>query len=328
MPKIRALKPVCLRKVWPNEARDFTPWLAKHIDWLGDVLNLKLERVQPEVTLPGAGRVDIRARQAGTNAIVVIENQLGESDDSHLVQLLGYAANAEAGILVWVAHSFTSYHRSILEWLNEADTIDVYAVAVRTYHVGKDWAAEFQPVVEPPQSRPTAITLWAEFYRPLVARLCQQGVQPVGKCGWGGRWRSFQTGHPGAIYFTGSTDVWDGNGMVGLSFCATRRQERFRALRRHRDAIDGKVGGTVSWEEGSWEEGSWVKGSWEEGKKEFLVKLERNEAFSLTAPEEQLETARQWMADNLLSLRDAVQPHLNEVMRAKDSDLDEVKSAD
>ena len=34
------------------------------------------------------------------------------------------------------------------------------------------------------------------------------------------------------------------------------------------------------------------------------------------------------MADNLLSLRDAVQPHLDEVKRAKDAGLDEVKSAD
>ena len=42
----KRVKPVCLWKVWPNEAHDFTPWLAKHIDWLGDELNLKLERVR------------------------------------------------------------------------------------------------------------------------------------------------------------------------------------------------------------------------------------------------------------------------------------------
>ena len=321
MPEIRELKPVSLWKAWPHEAHDFTPWLAKHIDRLADVLNLSLERVRTEVTLADAGRVDICARQAGTNAVVVIENQLGESDDSHCLRLLGYAANADANIVVWVARDFTSYHRSILEWLNEADTIDVYAVEVRVYRVGEALAADFQTVVEPPQSRPsasrarrkTATTLYAEFYRPLVSRLRQRGVQPVGKGGWRGRWRSFQTGHPGAVYATGFSEVPDGKGMVFLSFRGTGHQERFRVLRRHREEIDGEVGGTVAWEEGE-------KGS--------HVTLERNEVFSLTAPEEELETARQWMADNLLSLRDAVQPHLDEVMSAKDAGLDEAKSTD
>ena len=149
MPEIQPLKAVSLREAWPDEARDFTPWLADNIDLLGAKLDLKLEEVEAEVTLPGAGRVDICAKQAGTDAKVVIENQLGESDDSHCLRLLGYAANAEANILVWVARAFTSYHKSILEWLNDADTIHVYAVTVQAYRVGGALAADFQTVVEP-----------------------------------------------------------------------------------------------------------------------------------------------------------------------------------
>ena len=86
---------------------------------------MELELVQTEVTVPQAGRVDIIARQTPTGAKVVIENQLERSDDSHCLRLLGYAASAEAYILVWVAQHFTDYHRSILNWVNEADTIDV-----------------------------------------------------------------------------------------------------------------------------------------------------------------------------------------------------------
>ena len=82
------------------------------------------------------GRVDILARQTGTGDKVVIENQLGSSDDSHCLRLLGYAANAEANTLVWVARDFSEYHQSILRWLNSSDTIGVYAVKVNAYLKG------------------------------------------------------------------------------------------------------------------------------------------------------------------------------------------------
>ena len=313
MPEIQSLEPVNLREAWSHEAHDFTPWLAEHIDRLGDTLNLRLERVHTEVRLPGgAGNVDICARQAETDAIVVIENQLGESDDSHCLRLLGYAANADANILVWVARSFTAYHRSILEWLNQADDINVYAVTVRVYRVGEALAADFQTVVEPRELQPaasrpkrkTAATLYAEFYRPLVARLRQRGVQPVGKGGWRGRWRSFQTGYPDAVYATG---FGEGKARIFLSLRGTDRKDQYRVLFRHREEIDGNVEGTVLWQE-----------------EHFRVMLAREGTTSLTAPEEELDAARQWMADNLLALREALRPHLDDLMRAEDAVADKV----
>ena len=321
MPEIQSLKPVGLREAWPDEARHFTPWLATNIERLGGKLDLRLEAVQVEVTLPGAGRVDICAKQAETGARVVIENQLEHSDDSHCLRLLGYAANAEASILVWVAHSFSTYHRRILEWLNEADTIDVYAVTVRAYRVGEALAADFQTVVEPPQSRPgpspgarkTTTTLYGEFYRPLVARLRRNGVQPVGKGGWRGRWRTFQTGHADAIYGTG---VDERKARVFLKFRGTAHRDRFRALLQHREEIDGKVEGTLSWRDEN-------QGGWKS-----TVVLEREAAFSLTGSEEDLETTRKWVVDNLLALRDAVQPYLDLIMGAEEGDPDDGDDAD
>ena len=316
MPEIRPLRHVNLREAWPDEARHFTPWLAKNIDLLGAKLDLTLEQVQAEVTLPSAGRVDICAKQAGTGANVVIENQLGESDDSHCLRLLGYAANAEANILVWVASSFTSYHKSILKWLNDADTIHVYAVTVRAYRVGEALAADFQTVLEP-QSQPglsrpdkkNSNTLYGEFYRPLVARLRQKGMQPLGRGGWRGQWRSFQSGHAGAIYGTG---LVSGKARVFLSLHGTGHRRRFHALLEHRQEIAGEVDGNLLWQERS------------EGDRESLVMLERDGAVSLTESEEEHETARQWMADNLIPLRDALQPHLDQLIRAEDAAPDAV----
>ena len=143
-------------------------------------------------------------------------------------------------------------------------------------------------------------TLYGEFYRPLVVRLRHEGIRPVGKHGWRGRWRSFQTGYPGAVYGTG---LYDGKAKVFLHFSGASNQQRFRALLPHREEIDAKVKGTVLW--------------LDEGHRDWetTVLLERDGAPSLTAPEDDLEATRLWMADTLLALRGAVRPYLDQVMR-------------
>ncbi len=316
MPKVTLLKRANLRKAWPNEAHDFTPWLAENINLLGEHLSLSLERPRTEVTLPRAGRVDIRARQVETKASVVIENQLGESDDSHCLRLLGYAAAAEANILVWVAADFTRYHQRILKWLNEADTIDVYAVRVRTYRAGDRLTADFRTVVRPPQQdplprRPTLGTLYARFYRPLVARLSgENGVHPVRRGGGRGRYRSFQSGRSGATYWTGFDD---GRPRVGLYLHGSGHQDRYAALVSHKEEIAEKVDGAVSRRD-----------------RQHGIVLVRPEVLPVAeASEEEMDAGRRWMEDNLLSLRSAVQPHLDALLRAGDADSGAVaKGAD
>ena len=315
MPEIHALDPVSLRDAWPDEARDFTPWLADHLEPLGDELGLDLKFVDKEVTLPGAGRVDIIAEQSRTGAKVVIENQLEMSDESHFSRLLGYAANADANILVWVVQGFTPYYCRILSWLNASDTIDVYAVAVKAYRVGDALAADFRTVVEPPQSRPgtsspareTMNTHYAEFYRPLVERLRRSGLQPVGRGGWRGRWRSFQTGYPDAIYVAGLEQA---QAQVFLHLSGPDQQRTYQALIQYRDEIDAKLDGSAVWDQE--EDVSWV--------------MLETEAMA-TSPEDDLETVRQWMADNLLRLQAAVQPHLDQVMGGPDAGHDDAEDA-
>ena len=160
-------------------------------------------------------------------------------------------------------------------------------------------------LLQPPAPGTNINTLYAEFYQPLVARLHQKGVQPVGKGGWRGRWRSFQTGYPGAVYATG---LDDGKAKVFLHFRGAGNQQRFQALLQHREEIDGKVKGTVLWLDESHRD-------WE-----TTVLLEKDTAFSLTGPDEDLEATRLWMGDILLALRGAVQPHLDQVMRVKGAD--------
>ncbi len=313
MPKVTLLKRVNLREAWPNEARDFTPWLAENIALLGAELDLSLERAQTEVTLPVAGRVDIRARNARTGGSVVIENQLGESDDSHCLRLLGYAADTEANVLVWVAAGFSQYHKRILRWLNDADTIDVYAVRVRAYRVGDRLAVDFRTVVGSARSaerRPvTLTTLYGEFYRPLVARLRRHGVQPISRGGGRGRYRSFETGHSGATYWTGFDE---GRPRVGLYLHGSGHRDRYAGLVSHREEIAEKVDGAVSRRD-----------------RQHGIVLVRPEVLPVAeASEDQMEAGRRWMADALLSLRSAVQPRLDELLRARDTHSGAAKDAD
>ncbi len=300
MADIHALEPVGLRDHWPHEANDFTPWLARNLSLLGAELNLVLELEGEEVTLPGSGRVDILARQATSGARVVIENQLGSSDDSHCLRLLGYAANADANILVWVARDFSDYHRGIMSWLNESDNIAVYAVKVRAFLVDGRKVVDFRLVVEPPQEGPTsapgrktASTYYAEFYRPVVANLRRSGMKPVGRGGFRGRYRSFQTGYWGVYYSSGFSG---GRATASLGFYGVGR-DAFDALAEHRPKIDADLDGGTEWHEKG--DHYWV---W--------LKAEETIDDPMSIP----DTVGQWITENLLRLREAAQPILDRVM--------------
>ena len=82
------------REVWPDEARDFTPWLLSNSDVLSELLgrDLVLERAEHPV---GGFFLDIIGGDEATNQVVIVENQLAESDHRHLGQILTYAAGTK-----------------------------------------------------------------------------------------------------------------------------------------------------------------------------------------------------------------------------------------
>ena len=92
-----------LRDVWPHEAIDFTPWLAKE-----ENINLLAEAVGLEITVDeqespvGDFSVDIFASETGTERKIIIENQLEDTNHDHLGKLITYASGKSADIIIWV----------------------------------------------------------------------------------------------------------------------------------------------------------------------------------------------------------------------------------
>ena len=59
------IKTVELRKIWKNEAYDFTPWLTQNLEEIGKAIGLELEFEDSEVSV-GPYSADILAKDTGT----------------------------------------------------------------------------------------------------------------------------------------------------------------------------------------------------------------------------------------------------------------------
>lgn len=131
------LEPVEIRDVWPNEARDFTPWLLANADHLGEVLGIDIELEAREYPV-GDFSLDLFGRDITNECVLIVENQLAETNHTHLGQLLTYAAGTQAATIVWVAPSFRDEHRKALDYLNDkaGDDARFFGVEVRVVRIG------------------------------------------------------------------------------------------------------------------------------------------------------------------------------------------------
>ena len=98
--------PNWIRRTWPNEAKDFTPWLARNLDLVSACTELDLRLEGKEVSAAG-GWADIVARDNKSKSKVVIENQLDAADFDHWRQLVFYGGILDARIRIWIAASFS-----------------------------------------------------------------------------------------------------------------------------------------------------------------------------------------------------------------------------
>lgn len=133
--KLRLLN---VRDKWPDEARNFTPWLAEEESMaeLGSALGIELELENTEVSV-GPYSADILAKDAGTGRYVVIENQLEKTNHDHLGKAITYASVLEASAVIWIASDFTEEHKKALDWLNDHtdDEVSFYGVRIELWQI-------------------------------------------------------------------------------------------------------------------------------------------------------------------------------------------------
>ncbi|MFQ6539407.1 MULTISPECIES: hypothetical protein [Aphanothece] len=151
IPSLGLLEAVDLRQAWAHEALSFTPWLAENLSRLSAALGIPLELEGQEVSV-GSFSADLLARNPLDGSLVLIENQLEQTDHNHLGQILTYLAGLEAQVIVWIASDFRDPHLSAIHWLNDhtIDPFAFFAVQVKAVRIGDSPVAPLFEVVAKP----------------------------------------------------------------------------------------------------------------------------------------------------------------------------------
>lgn len=248
-PQLGRLESIKIRDFWSDEARDFTPWLAReeNLGLLGEAIEMNLELVGTEQSV-GPFKADIVARDG--DRVVIIENQLDATDHKHLGQLLVYAAGRSAHSVVWVAKQVTDEYRKVIDWLNEETSVAFFALEVELWRIGDSLPApKFNIVCEPneltkPVADRTPITetkllqleFWkgfAEFAEASGSGFTMQKPKPQ-------HWFDLRIGTSRAhISLTALA-----KGRVGCELYIGHSQADviFDAIHEHRDEIEAKLG--------------------------------------------------------------------------------------
>ena len=314
------IQPVSLREVWPNEARDFTPWLAENIDKLGNALGLDLE-VQSAEAPVGSFSLDILARDLGGNRPVIIENQLEPTNHDHLGKLLTYAAGYDAYAVVWLTREFRDEHRQALDWLNQrtGENTEFFGVVVEAWRIDDSRPApHFNLVVTPNDWQKQSFSSvrqgggagnasergerYRQFFQSLIDILRERQFTNTrkGVVERKGRY-NFSSGFPGISYraafnqgMTTTVSVFidrdDGEWNRGL----------FDRLLERKEAVEAALGEPLVWEP-------------LETRRRCRISILR--PGSIDDDPETLEAIQQWMVEHLLNFKRIFGPHLEELAR-------------
>lgn len=142
-----------LRSIWPNEARDFSKWLAEkeNLDMLGEAVGIDILFEEGESPV-GNFSVDIYATEENTGKKIIIENQLEDTNHDHLGKIITYASGKGAEVIIWIVKRARDEHRHAIEWLNEntRENIAFFLIELELWQIDGSRVAPMFNVVEQP----------------------------------------------------------------------------------------------------------------------------------------------------------------------------------
>ena len=319
MVELAKIDKVNVRDIWPDEAVDFTPWLANNLDVLGDELGLALELQQSEASV-GRYSLDILATDLNGSRPVVIENQLEATDHDHLGKLLTYAAGFNANIVVWLTKEFRDEHREALDWLNQRTGEETlfFGVVVELWKIDQSRAAPHFNVVAMPNSwskqvhppNPDDLTetqeRYVQFWKPLLEKLkVQHGWDISTVC----KYPEYLAGSGFGYISRRMRLTWENEARVELWIGnpdADWNEVVFDRLQESREQIEADLGMELTWDR-------------MDGYKASRILVSRN--GSTNDSEERLDEIRTWMIEHVRRFGNpAFHPHLGNVLSRMEVD--------
>lgn len=268
--RLGKIEEVPLRRIWPNEARDFTPWLAKqeNLDDLGDLLGLSLVEAEQEVSV-GSFSADIHCKIENDNRTVVIENQIESSNHDHLGKTIVYASGVDASIVIWIVKNARPEHVSAVEWLNEHTDSDIgfFLIEIHAIRIGdSDPAPQFNVVAQPNEymksvksghdkeltrSQLGRYEFWTQLNTYIEENDITLGVRKPNY----DHWRDFKLG---SSKYHLTVNLLDGESKIRIALWINEGKEIFDNLYANKDSIETSYGSSLEWDRKDLQKASWI----------------------------------------------------------------------
>lgn len=250
--------------IWPHEAIDFTPWLLQNVDVLSDLLGMDLVLDAAEHPV-GDFSLDLKGYDEATGEVVIVENQLEQSDHTHLGQIITYAAGTDPTTIVWVTTGFRPEHRAAIDWLNQRtdENTRVFGVVIQVVQIGdsqpapnfdlvvqpNDWEKQVRRAASPRTGEPSArVRRYQEFWEATLGRIRVEHPAWTRSRTSTQSWCNTIVGLGGVVL----SMAWVNGSLVAQFYFESRdadlNQARFDWLHERRVGFEAALGTTAVWD--------------------------------------------------------------------------------
>ena len=265
--ELSRLEEVELRVIWETEAQHFTPWLAEeeNLALLGETLDMELEFEGQEINV-GDFRADILCRNTEDDSRVLIENQLEQTNHTHLGQILTYSAGLDIHTVIWIAKKFREEHRAALDRLNEItdEHFQYFGIEIKVWQIGDSARAPQFEIVSKPNDWSRTVSretqraesddfsearlqrrrFWAQFRDYMIQSNSQLQIRERKST----RYLVFDIGCRGFAMSVWMSKRYKGLGAE-LYMTGQKATAHFHLLREQQEEIENEFGESLEWQE-------------------------------------------------------------------------------